>query len=158
MESVERASAFGDTLVKVHDFLRRSLHGLRAELAEPSRSSSLSAMPGYSLQAYCVGFCAAVTGHHTREDDVAFPLLAQQVPELAPVLLELQCDHVLIASILKRVEELAESVEKKGTAAVLAELDGLAAVLESHFRWEERRVGAALDGLVTREHFQPPIV
>ena len=28
-----------------------------------------------------------------------------------------------------------------------SEIDGLAAILESHFRWEERAIVAALDGL-----------
>jgi hypothetical protein len=32
-------------------------------------------------------------------------------------------------------------------AAVVGELDGLAAIMDSHFAFEERRISAAIDGL-----------
>ncbi|WP_176737986.1 hypothetical protein [Micromonospora inyonensis] len=43
--------------------------------------------------------------------------------------------------------ELAGAVPRPDPAAVRAELDGLAAVLESHFTYEEKKLVAALNAL-----------
>jgi hemerythrin-like domain-containing protein len=134
-------------LAGVHDELRRSLRQLRAELAQPG-----STKPARSLQAHCAGFCAALARHHGSEDATTFPLLARQAPELAPVLAQLQADHQVIASILRRIDALASGAGPGNTAEVRDELDGLAAILESHFRWEERRVTGALNALDPAAH------
>ena len=143
-----RLLALGSELAGVHDELRRSLGQLRAELAQPGSSTQQAR----SLQAHCAGFCAALARHHGSEDATAFPLLARQAPELAPVLAQLQADHQVIASILRRIDELATGAGPGNAAAVRGELDGLAAILESHFRWEERRVTGALNALDPAAH------
>jgi hypothetical protein len=57
-------------------------------------------------------------------------------------------DHHVISGIVVRVEELAGELARDGTSPSLAgELDGLAAIMESHFSFEERRIRAALDAL-----------
>jgi hemerythrin-like domain-containing protein len=109
-------------------------------------------MPGLtgharSLRAHCAGFCSALARHHISEDQAAFPLLAAQLPELATVLQELQRDHRLVAEILHRVEQLAGDFTRDNAQRVRSELDGLAAILDSHFRWEERRIADALNSL-----------
>ncbi len=80
-----------------------------------------------------------LTAHHTGEDAGAFPALVERFPELAPVVAKMAEDHVWISGILARVEELARQLA--------GELDGLAAVVESHFSFEECRIAAALDRL-----------
>ncbi len=55
----------------------------------------------------------------------------------------------MIASILSRVSELADRAAQSGGPALEAigrELDGLAAIMESHFSYEERTISEALDG------------
>lgn len=55
----------------------------------------------------------------------------------------------MIASILSRVTELADRAARSHGAALEAigrELDGLAAIMESHFHYEERTISEALDG------------
>jgi hypothetical protein len=52
-------------------------------------------------------------------------------------------DHVFIARIVARVEEIAGSRDP----SLAGELDGLAAIMESHFSFEERRIRDALDAL-----------
>jgi hypothetical protein len=59
-------------------------------------------------------------------------------------------DHGLVAGILQRVRELlAPGADRAspGPGALVRELDGLTAILESHFGYEERRIAKALDSL-----------
>jgi hypothetical protein len=55
-------------------------------------------------------------------------------------------DHGLVAGILRRIRELlAPGQTPSGPGALIRELDGLTAILESHFSYEERRIAEALD-------------
>ena len=57
----------------------------------------------------------------------------------------------MITSILSQVRELADrATESRGLAleAIGRELDGLAAIMESHFRYEERTISEALDDAI----------
>src|SRR5262245_1494380 len=59
-------------------------------------------------------------------------------------------DHEMIASILLRVAELADQAANSRGArwdAIGRELDGLTAVMDSHFNYEERALSQALDGI-----------
>ena len=97
------------------------------------------------LRTHCVAFCGAVGRHHTSEDRTAFPALAAQYPELRDTLDGLARDHHVVAGILQSIEAVLTSGDDLVRAR--SEIDGLAAILESHFRWEERAIVAALDGL-----------
>lgn len=63
----------------------------------------------------------------------------------------LERDHALADGMLRRVEELvanAADADATDTAvSVSAELDGLAALLDSHFAYEERQLAALLNDL-----------
>ena len=106
-----------------------------------------AAAPPTPLLAHCAAFCRALTRHHTSEDTRAFPTLGARFPELVPVLEQLRQDHVLVADILRRLRQLLATLTRSNTEPVRRELDGLAAILDSHFRWEERRLVDALDTL-----------
>ncbi|MGR7024687.1 hemerythrin domain-containing protein [Geodermatophilus sp. URMC 62] len=139
MTAAARPVALGEELQRIHDALRADLRALRAAAAGGAPADVRRTLP-----AHCLAFCAALTAHHTGEDAGAFPALAERFPELAPVLAKMAEDHGWIAGILARVEELAA----EGTSPRLAgELDGLAAIVESHFSFEERRIADALDRL-----------
>ncbi len=78
-----------------------------------------------------------------------FAELLRERPDLAGTVSKLIEDHEMIASILSRVAELADDAARpQGPAleAIGRELDGLAAIMESHFNYEERALGGALDG------------
>jgi len=102
---------------------------------------------GRSLATHCVAFCAAMTRHHTGEEAGAFPALAAQHPDLRPVLDKMAEDHVLIAGIVARVEDIARELADDSSPRLTAELDGLSAIMESHVAFEERRIRHALDAL-----------
>ncbi|WP_431901227.1 hemerythrin domain-containing protein [Nonomuraea sp. bgisy101] len=143
-DPAERLEAFGTQLIDVHFWLREELSKLRDSLEGNTRRPR-------ELRAHCLTFCSALERHHTGEDDTAFPALAEEFPDLRPVLEKLQQDHHLVADILRRIEALAgDAGIEPGEAEVQRvsrELDGLAAIMESHFAFEERQITAALNAL-----------
>jgi hypothetical protein len=132
-EEYGRLTALGQQLIETHVRLLDALDDLR-EGAPPPRE----------LADHCLAFCAAVTRHHTEEDTSVFPLLAARHPELRDLLDGLERDHRMVAGMIARVAELAQRLDHDGARA---ELDGLAALLESHFVWEEKRLVGVLDAL-----------
>ncbi|WP_229400334.1 hemerythrin domain-containing protein [Micromonospora okii] len=145
----DRLATLGTQLIEVHQWLREELARLRASL-EPGAAPPDDADRPRSLRAHCLSFCAALTAHHTGEDGGAFRVLAEEEPRLRPVLEKLAQDHRMIDGIVRRVEELAAAPvgdDPAAAARVRAELDGLTAIVESHFGFEERTIVAALDAL-----------
>ena len=139
-----RARPLGEQLTEAHQALRERLASLRHEVADGT------ARPGFpaDLHGYCLSFCSAVRTHHTSEDNQVFPALSAAAPELAPVIGKLIEDHQLVAAILRQVRELlGPDRPPSPPAALLRELDGLTAILESHFSFEERRIAQALTTL-----------
>ncbi|MEV1146978.1 hemerythrin domain-containing protein [Micromonospora sp. NPDC049799] len=135
-----RLRALGHHLVEIHLWLREELDRIRDGLDADG--------PGVrprELRAHCLAFCASLTRHHTGEDTGAFRVLAAQVPELRPVLRELEADHRLVEAALRRVEDLLDS--RHPVEEVRNELDTLAALLETHFLYEEKKLTAALNAL-----------
>ncbi|MEW1586306.1 hemerythrin domain-containing protein [Micromonospora vinacea] len=135
-----RLAAVGNQMIEIHLWLSAELARLQASLGTPSRD----------LRAHCLTFCAALGRHHTGEDAGAFKLLAEEAPELRPVIQNLITDHEVVAGILVRVETLLGDDAAVPVAQVRAELAGLAALLESHFRYEEKRLVTALNALTGR--------
>ncbi len=138
----DRAVAFSRQLTEAHQHLRGRIQQLRASLGKRHPDDN-------ALVTHCLAFCAALTAHHQGEDRGMFTALLRDRPDLAPAVANLVEDHEMIAAILARVAELAEQALRSDApelAAIGREFDGLAAIVESHFAYEERAIGAALDG------------
>ncbi|MBO3749219.1 hemerythrin domain-containing protein [Streptosporangiaceae bacterium NEAU-GS5] len=138
----DRAVALGLRLAEAHQELRRRITRLKAGLLrrEPVDDDTLAS--------HCLAFCAALTAHHQGEDAGMFAELLRVRPDLEKAVANLVDDHRMISSILSRVAELAgRAAGSDGPAldAIGQELDGLMAIMESHFAYEERAIGAALD-------------
>ncbi|MFC5745928.1 hemerythrin domain-containing protein [Actinomadura rugatobispora] len=131
-----RLAAFGNQLIEVHIWLREELEALRDALGGGARPRE--------LRAHCLTFCSALDRHHTGEDGGAFPRLAEEFPELRPVLDELRRDHRLVDDSLRRLQALVDGTDP---VEALRELDSLAALMETHFVYEEKRIVAALNAL-----------
>ncbi len=152
-------AALSEQLIQVHRDLRERLAWLRSALADgrgvADGSEVLAGDAGIpdDLLSHCLGFCAAIHAHHTGEDDRLLPRLRDAAPELAPVIDNLIQDHALVAVLLRRIRELlAPRPPARGPwpaepGTLVRELDGLTAILESHFGYEERRLSRALDAL-----------
>ncbi len=121
-----RFRAYGNQLIGAHIRLREMIDDLYDALDD-----------GRDLELHCLTLCSAVTSHHTAEDETVFPLLAQRHPELASFLDGLRRDHRMIGWMLTRLR----------AATTRPELDGVAAVLETHFIGEEKRLIGVLNAL-----------
>ncbi|MGW6918342.1 hemerythrin domain-containing protein [Kitasatospora sp. NPDC054939] len=154
----DRAVALSLQLAQAHQELRRRIGTIRSELGRRRLDDD-------ALRTHCLAFCTALTSHHQGEDDGLFAQLVRERPDLAGTVAKLVEDHGLITGILTRVRELADQAVTsapgpgpgtgpaadaggRGLDAIGRELDGLAAIMESHFAYEERAIGAALDATV----------
>jgi non-ribosomal peptide synthetase component F len=149
-----RTAALGLQLSQAHRELRRRLADVRSGLGRRRLADD-------TLLARCLAFCTALTNHHQGEGDGLFAALVRERPDLAPAVAKLIEDHGFIAHILARVRELAEHAAATPDAdleAIGRELDGLAAILESHFGYEERAIGAALDAGVHDDGWSQPVL
>jgi hypothetical protein len=130
--------AFGNQLVQTHIALRERLEALRDGLVDDARVTD--------LWSHCLSFCAALERHHTAEDDGVFPVLAREHPELRPVLDELGRDHRIVSDALTALGELDDA----DPVVLRRELDGVAALMETHFTYEERKIADVLSALTGR--------
>ena len=137
----DRAVALSLQLAQAHQELRRQISQLKADLRQHRPDGDV-------LVTHCLAFCAALTSHHQGEDTGMFAELLRERPDLAGAVAKLVQDHEMITSILSRVAELADHAtsHSPGLEAIGRELDGLAAIMESHFNYEERAISEALDG------------
>jgi len=94
----------------------------------------------------CLTLCAGLHNHHAGEDGALFPLLAEQRPDLAPVLERLRVEHERIAAL---VAQLRDAVAGPADPALLRqEVDRLTNQLEQHLSYEEERLVPALDAVL----------
>lgn len=149
----QRAVAFGRQLRQAHQHLRDQLTRIRGELGQNDHMET-------GLQAHCLAFCSALTTHHVGEDDGMFRELLDARPDLAPAIQNLIDDHAAIAAILLQVRTLAtqaKTTPAQNLPGLRRELDGLAAIAESHFAYEERAISAALDNDVIDTGWSRPV-
>ncbi|MFC6020254.1 hemerythrin domain-containing protein, partial [Plantactinospora solaniradicis] len=151
--SDDRILAFGNQLIEIHIWLREEFARLREDVDSHLDGGTLGgrAISAAALPVHCLAFCSALTRHHTGEDGGAFPALAEQFPPLRPVLAELERDHQILAEILGNLTDLLNGLgpepDPDRAMRVRAELEGLEAVLETHFRYEEKKIADALNAL-----------
>ncbi|RUR01190.1 hemerythrin domain-containing protein [Labedella endophytica] len=136
-----RLNAWSNELRRVHQRLRDALAVAQSAVNDGGPSEDATR----DLLLYCHGFCAALDGHHRGEDRALFPAIEAAHPHLAPVLRSLEQDHSMIAHLLG---ELSAAVNRAASRAELSlHLDGVAAVMETHFRYEERQLVRVLESL-----------
>jgi len=135
-----RVRAWAEELRAVHERLWEALEVTREQAVAGDATRAV----GADLLLFCHGFCAALAGHHEGEDRTLFPALAAAHPELRETLAYLRQDHSMIAHLLTELQ--AAVARAAGPDELLQHLDGVGAVMESHFRYEERQL---LDVLAT---------
>ena len=136
-----RAQAWGLELRAVHRRLRDALRFAREAVEGGTETESLAK----NLNLFCYGFCGALSGHHRSEDATLFPLLLQQAPGLAETVGKLVRDHNMIAHLVGALEQALTA--HSDSDVLLRHLDGIEAVMETHFRFEEKQLTGLLDGM-----------
>jgi hemerythrin-like domain-containing protein len=136
--------AWSRELREVHARLGEALRVTRESVADVSAGQAA----GRELLLFCRGFCTALDGHHQGEDRTLFPAIAAAYPELRPVLRSLEQDHSMIAHLLGG---LRAALDRSASPDELdRHLEGIAAVMDNHFRYEERKLLTVLDTLGLR--------
>ncbi|MFG2298291.1 hemerythrin domain-containing protein [Streptomyces sp. NPDC048603] len=136
-----RLIAWSREMRRVHHQLREALRVTRDSLAEGTPGDAATR----ELLLYCHGFCTALDAHHRGEDRTLFPAVAAAHPELRPVLRSLEQDHSMISHLLGG---LRAAVERAAPPEELDHhLEGIAAIMENHFRYEEKQLLTVLKTL-----------
>ena len=133
-------TAWGQELQHVHARLRHALALARESIEDGSTPEG----PSRELLLFCTGFCSALEGHHRGEDSTLFVRLLELRPDLAPLVTELQADHSMLTHLIGAFQKALDSGDDADE--LLRHLDGIGAVMEMHFRYEERRLTEMLDG------------
>jgi hemerythrin-like domain-containing protein len=140
-DELTRLVAWGREMRAVHDRLRGALR-----LSQEAVASGAGAPePARELLLFCHGFCSALDGHHRGEDALLFPAIEAEHPDLSGQLRKLEQDHAMIGSLLAGLQ--AAVSRKAAPEAIGQHLEGLAAIMESHFGFEERTLLGVLDRL-----------
>jgi hemerythrin-like domain-containing protein len=140
-----RLIAWDRELSAAHQRLRQALRVAREALdAGHFAGSEVAQAARADLRLYCHGFCAALGGHHGGEDAALFPEMSARFPALRPTLAKLGEDHELIAALLTQFDQAIGADARP--AELSLQLDGLAAIMESHFQYEERQLLGPLSG------------
>ena len=128
-----RLIAWNRELTAAHQRLRQALRVTREALGAGNAGPA-----GADLLLYCHGFCDALGGHHVSEDTALFPKLVSRHPALRSAIAKLMQDHEMIAALLT---QFVRALETAATPEELVRhLDGLSAIMESHFNYEERQL------------------
>lgn len=137
-----RLVAWSNELRSVHGRLRTALSITQEALAsgEPQGGSATR-----DLLLFCHGFCTALTGHHEGEDRELFPAIAAEHPELRETLRKLEQDHSMIGHLIGGLQEAVDAAASPDELS--RHLEGIAAIMESHFRFEERQLLTVLQTL-----------
>jgi hemerythrin-like domain-containing protein len=136
-----RLTTWSHELRRVHHRLREALQVTRTALARGETTEPAAR----ELLLFCHGFCTALTRHHSGEDRGLFPAIAEAHPGLRDTLCQLEQDHSMIAHL---VTGMQAAVERGGAPSEIdRHLEGIAAIMESHFRYEERQLLTVLDTL-----------
>jgi len=138
----DRLHAAARQLAAIHRQLREDLARLRAD-ARVYGAGGPPPVLAADLGRHCIAFCDALRQHHTSED-LVFPYLDEEVPELRPVLTRLRADHAAVAELLAALRRLVEDPAAYPPGLLASRLDEMAAELDEHFRIEEASLVPAI--------------
>lgn len=133
-----RIVAWSAELRRVHQRLADAL-----VIARESVEAGRPAGPALDPLTYCWAFCAALDGHHGGEDRWLFPAVRAARPDLAVVLDDLARDHRMIGHLLGELRQAMAA--GAGVDDLRRHLDGIEAVMTTHFRYEEKRLLGVVD-------------
>jgi hypothetical protein len=135
-----RVVAWSAELRRVHQRLADAL-----VIARASIESGEPVAAGLDPLTYCWAFCSALDGHHGGEDQWLFPMVRAARPDVTDVLDNLARDHRMIGHLLADLRRAMTA--GAGVAELVRHVDGIEAVMTTHFRYEEKRLLGIVDEL-----------
>jgi iron-sulfur cluster repair protein YtfE (RIC family) len=93
---------------------------------------------GAQLRVNCLTFCQGLHNHHTGEDTVLFPLIAERHPGSTAALARLREEHDQIATLVDALRETLTTPTDPATTR--AEVNRLTTALEAHLTYEEQEL------------------
>ncbi|TDW70007.1 nitroreductase/quinone reductase family protein [Kribbella pratensis] len=141
-----RVGAATAQLKEIHAGLREQLTTTLAAVDAYLAGDAPAPSRFQTLHQHCLSFCSSLHAHHSREDGV-FPRLAANFPELKPALDRLAREHTAVAALNEQLTETLDQLIADPAQAqhLRATLTQLATDLETHYAYEEARLGPALD-------------
>ncbi len=135
-----RLIAWDRELAAAHQRLRQALR-----LARDALDAGASSQPGPISRCSATGSAPPSAGTTGAKTTPCSPRLAAHDSALQPALAKLRQDHELIATLLTQFDQAISS--DAPPAELSLQLDGVAAIMESHFRYEERQLLGVLSAL-----------
>ncbi len=140
------ATSFGEAIKVVHDAFRHELALIRGELNKSTAPDTNTGTDtgtefstlGAQLRVNCLTFCQGLHNHHTGEDTVLFPLIAERHPGATAALTRLREEHDQIATLVDALRETLTTPTDPATTR--AEVNRLIAALEAHLTYEEQEL------------------
>ncbi|WP_244460330.1 hemerythrin domain-containing protein [Microbispora triticiradicis] len=136
----------------IHRAMRGDLHRLRtvAEDLDAGRRRA-DAARATALARYAEDVCAAIHHHHSREDEIVWPVIERSAGA-AVDLADLSDDHSELDPLLERVRVAARAFARGGGAGGAAELAAalrtLSDLIDEHIEEEERRIFPVIEKYV----------
>ncbi|GIH64627.1 hemerythrin domain-containing protein [Microbispora siamensis] len=133
----------------IHRAMRGDLHRLRAlaEDLDAGRGRADSARAA-AVARYAEDVCAAIHHHHTREDEVVWPVIERSAGA-AVDLADLSDDHSELDPLLDRVRTTARAFASgRGVGDLATALRTLSELIDEHIEEEERRIFPVIEKYV----------
>lgn len=150
----------GQHLRMIHDHLRenmvvlgRLIERAAAGQATPEQikaeTADLAMVSNYRrFGTLCGQYCQFVHGHHSIEDQMIFPSIADQGPAFKAIADRLMAEHVVVHQLLEKLIDaliaLADAPSRQRFEDAVTVFRALERVLLSHLGYEEDAIGDAL--------------
>jgi alkanesulfonate monooxygenase SsuD/methylene tetrahydromethanopterin reductase-like flavin-dependent oxidoreductase (luciferase family) len=133
---------FRQELEQIRDAVEQVADGERSAASARSLINELTVRQNFwTLGSFCAAYCRVLTTHHTIEDQLMFPMIAEREPALAPVVHQLEQEHEVIAGVLAALDEsLAKLIDGGSIADVRDHVRLLDQLLVSHLDYEEEQL------------------
>ena len=124
----------------------RSVHHAIRTAAHRLASVAPAVGPGdrirvHAMRRYWDGFTGEILGHHTLEDDVFFPALAERSAEMCELMDRLEADHHLLDELMDETTATIARFDRAGASERAAQLlEHIASHMDEHLDLEDERV------------------
>ena len=138
-----------DNMVVLGRLIERAAAGEATKAEIEAETADLVMVSNYRrFGTLCGQYCQFVHGHHSIEDQMIFPALADQSPALKAIADRLQAEHVVVHQLLERLVDaliaLADAPGRQRFDDAAELFRALERVLLSHLGYEEDAIGDAL--------------